>query len=507
MKLNIFKIPKDKVGNLKDKFELLGLKNINSSEQGVWKADFYFSKDIDPVQIPWVETYKDFFSEDKPENKIYFCAYIWENEKYCFALSYGKSHFYLRQFCDHDFGIHIAKRIANQKDIRQKSSKKFAGKKKKEIKSYTKNSQLDIESGESIDYLQSSISKDFINDFGKSGKFGSSTLLNPLIGKESLSNFFETIIKIYESPELFKLPRTIILDSSPTTEGYENKLVDEIISSANENTDFTSNGHELVGIDFIFSGQEKYKFSLDGNVSNEFDELTIDELNSFISTYSIPKNQILDIRVHIIKEDTKPFSKTIKESIDYTIDDQNVLLTQGKWMRFNEDYMDQLDEYIDSIDLEEVEKDLLEINDTEPNFNTNLQKHGYSVADKNFSIIKIKTGTLIEAWDSKKDETVYAVKFGTAQKLGYVCDQANNTLELISKKANIKKLDANFKNYCIWLVIENKSLPKKISDINSIILKQKIESWARKCFELGITPKIKISKLEKENKKAKIPSP
>lgn len=506
MKLNIFKIPKDKVANLKDKFESLGLKNINSTEQNGWKADFYFSKDIDPIQIPWVATYKDFFTEDKPENKIFFCAYIWENEKYCFALSYGKSHFYLRQFCDHDFGIHVAKRIANQKDIRQKSSKKFAGRKKKEIKSYTKNSQLDIESGESIDYLQSSISKDFINDFGKTGKFGSSSLLSPLIEKEDLPKFLESIIKIYESPELFKLPRTIILDASPITEGYENKLVEEIIAPK-EGTDFTSNSHELIGIDFIFSGQEKYKFTLENFTSDQFEDLSIDKLNTFISTHSIPKEQILNVRVHIIKEDAKPFSKTVKESMDYIIDDQNVLLTQGKWMKFNEDYMDQLNEYIDNIDLEEVENGLLEITDTESDFNENLKKHGYANADKNFSIIKVKSGTLIEAWDSKKDQTVYAVKFGTAQKLGYVCDQANNTLELISKKANIKKIDANFKNYCIWLVIQNKNLPKKISEINSIILKQKIESWARKCFELGINPKIKMSKLMNENKKAKIPSP
>ncbi|NCO68792.1 MAG: hypothetical protein GW873_09790 [Nitrospirae bacterium] len=506
MKLNIFKISMDKVADLKVKFELLGLKNINSSEQNGWKADFYFSKDIDPIQIPWASTYKEFFAEDKPENKIFFCAYIWENEKYCFALSYGKSHFYLRQFCDHDFGIHIAKRIANQKDIRQKSSKKFAGRKKKEIKSYTKNSQLDIESGESIDYVQSSISKDSILIFGKSGKFGSSALLNPLIGKEALPEFLESLIKVYDSPELFKLPRTVILDNSPITEGYENKLVEEIIASK-DSTDFTSSSHELIGIDFIFSGQEKYKFSLNNYVSEEFEDLSIDKLNSFISTHSIPKEQILNIRVHIAKEDAKPFSKTVKESIDYIIDDQNILLTQGKWMKFNEDYMDQLNDYIDSVDMEEVESDLLEITSTEGNFNKNLKEHGYTDADKNFSIIKVKTGTLIEAWDSKKDETVYAVKFGTAQKLGYVCDQANNTLELISKKANIKKIDANFKNYCIWLVIQNKNLPKKISEINSIILKQKIESWARKCFELGIAPKIKMSRLVKENKQTKIPSP
>ena len=127
MKLNIFKIPKDKVADLKVKFELLGLENINSTEQNGWKANFYFSKDIDPIQIPWVSTYKDFFTEDKPENKIFFCAYLWENEKYCFALSYGKSHFYLRQFCDHDFGIHIAKKILDknrQKNLREERKRK-----------------------------------------------------------------------------------------------------------------------------------------------------------------------------------------------------------------------------------------------------------------------------------------------------------------------------------------------------------------------------------------------
>ena len=100
----------------------------------------------------------------------------------------------------------------------------------------------------------------------------------------------------------------------------------------------------------------------------------------------------------------------------------------------------------------------------------------------------------MEAWDSKKEDTVYAIKFGSTQKLGYVCDQANATLELITKKANIKKLDEDFKSYCLWIGVENKNIPEKLSAIKSIIFKQKIESWARKCSEFGITPKVKISK-------------
>jgi hypothetical protein len=151
MKLNIFKIPKDRVKDLKDKFKSpsLGLKIINSQKIENYQSEFYFSEDVKKIEIPWVETYSEFFIENKPANTVYFACYLWESSEYCFALSYGKCHFYLRQFCDHDFGTYIAKRIANKVDIRQKSSKKFAGKKKKEIKSYTKNSKLDIESGES----------------------------------------------------------------------------------------------------------------------------------------------------------------------------------------------------------------------------------------------------------------------------------------------------------------------------------------------------------------------
>ena len=96
MKLNIFKIPKDKVDDLKEKFTSLGLESINFLESGQWKANFYFSKNIDPKPISWVEVYKDFFIDGEPKNLIYFATYIWENDKYCFGISYGKSHFYLR---------------------------------------------------------------------------------------------------------------------------------------------------------------------------------------------------------------------------------------------------------------------------------------------------------------------------------------------------------------------------------------------------------------------------
>jgi len=122
MRLNIFSIPKENISDLKDKFKKLGLKSIKNHSENGWEINFYFSSEVDKTPISWVKIYKDFFPDETPSNILYFSVYLWERGDKCFALSYGKSHFYLRQFCDHDFGIEVAKRIANEKDIRQKSA-------------------------------------------------------------------------------------------------------------------------------------------------------------------------------------------------------------------------------------------------------------------------------------------------------------------------------------------------------------------------------------------------
>ena len=497
MKLNIFRIKKDRVRDLKDKLKYLKLKDVYSTTEKGYQCDFYFSEEPAPTKIPWVETYKELFSEE-PTNKIYCACYIWENDEYCFALSYGKTHFYLRQFCDHDFGTEVAKRIANGSDVRQKSSKKFAGKKKKEIKSYTKNSKLDIESGESIDYLQASIIDEQKINFGKSGKFGSSVLVVPEIEKDKLPEFFNSLILVMNLKEQFPLPRTTVIDSATAGAVYENKLVDEIMTSAGT-TDFTSNSHELYGVDFVFSGQEKYKFSWRNNESEYIEELSIESLQKYATDNNIPKDELLSVKVEVEKEDnTKSFTKSVRDSLDYIVGDEMVILSQGRWMSFNQDYNDQLDDYIDGIDLEKVEEDLIDISPiSEGDFNKLMESRGYSNMDKDFSKIKIPKTTLVEAWDLQKDDTVYAVKFGTTQKVGYVCDQSTNTLELFNKKSNIKKLGINFKNYCLWIGFDRSTKITKLSEIKSIIFKQKIESWARKCWEYGIEPKIKISYIKR----------
>lgn len=102
-------------------------------------------------------------------------------------------------------------------------------------------------------------------------------------------------------------------------------------------------------------------------------------------------------------------------------------------MVFNQDYLNFLDDSLKEIVVEATEPQFKKVAVGEPEFNGSdaILNAGYSVADKNFDIYKTNAATPIEAWDLQRGSRVYAVKFGTAQKLGYVCDQAVN--EVISE--------------------------------------------------------------------------
>lgn len=496
MKLNIFSVPPENVAALKGKFQDVGLEAIHVGTDSEWNVAFYFSEEQQPAPIPWVDTFRDFFGDRRPRNLIYFAAYVFERPGHCHVLTYGKAHFYVRAFCDHDFGTEVAKRLADEGDIKQKASKKFAGKRKKEIRSYTSNTRLDIESGESIDYLQASIIVSARKDFGRTAKFGSSALFNAPITKTEIGQLLDKIIEALASPPSFALPRTARVTDEAEIDRYDALLLDAIIGDDNQ-TEFTHSAHDIVGVDFVFSGNEQYTLTARRHHALVLGDAELDlaALRTYVGGERIGRGDILDIRIKIENEGQNAYSRRLKESLDYIVDGENVMLSQGRWLRFNEDYIDQLNGYVDGIAVESTEETLKVISSEEGDFNDSSEVAGlgYVKADKDFSKIRTRVSTPIEAWDLQKGDTVYAVKFATAQKLGYVCDQATAVLEILRNNANLKKIDPNLRAYCLWLGFRTVKIPARISEVNSIILKQKLDAWARRCRELGIEPKLKFS--------------
>jgi uncharacterized protein (TIGR04141 family) len=491
MKLNIFRIPVENIDSLKAKLNEVGMTVVYSATVNGWETEFYFSNEPEPVAIPWVEEFSQELASlgTRPTNSLHYGAFIWHSTGYCFALSFGKSHFYLREFCNSEFGLDMARRIGERDDVRQKAARRYAGRRKKEIRSYQRDTQLDVESGESIDYLQSSTIDSA--RWGSSAKFGTSMLVNPPIDHDALPRFLGYVQEELAKNPLYQLPRIEVVTDAADITRYDQELLQAILT---ETAEFQEEGHQLVGVEFVFSGAQEYSFRYARARSATFTFLSMSELRAFIRENGVGNDQLFDVKVRVTREDSKEYSQNLKQTLEYSIENERVFLQRGKWVRFNEDYAETLDKYIDeAIELDAtIEADLAEITSAEPEFNDDMLKRGYEVADKDFSIIQLR-GYKIEAWDLKKGRTVYAVKFGTAQDIGYVCDQAVNVLEIFrNEPATFKGIDLD--SYCLWLVLERVNPVTKLSQLKSIISKQKMDAWARKCRELGIRPMVRISR-------------
>jgi uncharacterized protein (TIGR04141 family) len=499
VRVNIFRIPAAEVEACKAKLVASQMQVIKQVDQAGWHGEFFYSTNPSYIPVGWAKTYAEYFEGVKaPSNLNHWAAFVLTKGDRCYVLGYGKAHFYLRPFCDYDFGIEVAKRIANEADTRQTASRRFQGTKKKDIKTFANNTLLDVESGESVDYIQAGVTVAERPTFGKSGKFGSSALLTPDIEPAGIGSFLNKLDAELAKPARFPLPRTTIITEPEEIARFDELLLDELTSNIGA-TEFTHNSFDLYGVDFVFSNDGAFAISCPGKPKLELEHLSVGDLKTYISDNHLERKDILRIKVRHDPEDAIGFNRELKETLDFIADDEQVLLTGGKWMHFNQDYLDFLDEFLRSIEVEETEPEFLQIFDDEPAFNisADVKSAGYDVADKNFSILKTKSSTPIEAWDLRKGSRVYAVKFGTAQKLNYVCDQSTAVLELLRNKAGVRKVP-NFQSYCLWLGYRGKKQLHGIADTGSIILKQKIEIWARKAREVGVEPVIKISRKMKQ---------
>jgi uncharacterized protein (TIGR04141 family) len=476
---------------------------IKQTTQNGWSGQFYYSTHPASKPTGWAKTYSSYFSDEfkPPSSRAYWASYVFTKGDRCYVLSYGKAHFYIRTHCDYDFGIEVAKRIANEGDIRQTASKRFQGTKKKDIRSYANDTALDIESGESVDYLQAGIVSANRATFGTTGKFGVSVLLNPKIGLPELGKFLNELDYVMGTPARFALPRTTIITEADEVARFDEVLLDELTSDIGT-TEFTHNSYDLFGVDFVFSNDGTFTIKAPAKPALELDHLSVGDLKTYITDEGVARDNILRIKVKLDSDEVPSFNRPLKETLDFIADEERVVLTGGKWMHFNQDYLDFLDEALSMIEIEptETEFELIEMTETAFNTSDEVKVAGYTVADKDFKVLKTKASTPIEAWDLQREQTVYAVKFGTPQKLNYVVDQATNVLEILRNKANVNKIP-NFDRYCLWIGYRAQKPVTDITVTGSIIFKQKLEIWSRKAREVGVVPVLKISQTKKRPNK------
>ena len=263
-KYNIFRIRKSSEIALYEKLtsDNVGLKKIYEEDVSNFNVKFLFSTDPDEAKIWWLEQYEAFFEEhDLPRNLIYFAAVIISNAHCCYAVSLGKSHFFLREYCEFDFGLRMAERIANLKKPRSKNSQYFQSKRSKTIVSYKQGYDLDYDSGESLSFLRSETTSR--KKWGKVASFGHSLQLSVSEPPKNLVKVVKRIEKALAQPPKRVIPKTEIVKDPNLIQKLDQSLVSEI-EGVDESTNLQVDEFSVSGVDFVFNDQYQYSLFLRG---------------------------------------------------------------------------------------------------------------------------------------------------------------------------------------------------------------------------------------------------
>lgn len=507
-KINLYKIPIEKKEDLIKKFEEIELTLLKSVKNSGYILSFYYSKNIDKTCTPvwWAKMYKDFLNDESPNNKSPFACLLIQKDNILYANSLGKTHFYLNNFCDYNFGIEISTRIIDESSTDMKNSRLFGGNEKSSITSYIANTKIDYDSAESIYFLKGkSINKKL---YGKKIQCGTSLCL---CIKDFTPYDFPFLINNIEK-ELTKKPLFEIPTSKKITDkNIISQLDKNLIKLIKEEKTFVSiNETQLSGVDFIFHKDDKLKFIYKRKCYELDDNTSIISIKDFLNDYHIDfdLNVINKSIIQVTTNTDRKYNKPFKYFIDY-VDENRNFLKDGYWHQLNQIYIDILHKKINQIPLEikddsynYYEKDFIIFKEK------NTEEYWY--AEKYFNHIQSfekgfanldRTRTdfdsyHIEISDLYKDETLYIVKIGKPQKLNYAIDQANTTLKYLTeheKKVTLSNgNEVNPKSLVLWFILERKPI-EKLTDIKSIIFLMKLSNWSKNVRKHELDPKIWIS--------------
>jgi len=512
-KFNIYKMDKVKESSLLEKLKAVGLSRSGQKIVDGFTLSFYLSQEPEAIDIWWTDLYAEYLGTDaKPKNKAYFAVFLVSNNSLLYAISMGKSHFYLKDFCDTDFGINLAERIADNSNLKLKNSKLFGGKKSKTIISYQENSEFEYDSGESIQYVKAKTLD--IEKWGKVGSFGNSAQLYLEITPNDLPELVKSIEEELQKDPKILLPRATTISDKVKIAELDKKLAQEILNSTNAGLQPAE--ATVSGVDFVFLDKNQYRFIFDRQHQDIEGEPNLATLRDFINQQNIDLVvSINDIKIKVCDEHNKGYIKPLKYFLDY-VDDERHFLLDGKWHIFNQNYIEFLKKQID----ERITLEIPNINFSnsaftqwrnslsdeertvhgyaEYYFNSQQESDGYKNLDR--AIETLQQRYKIEKLDLYKDTTAFFVKIGTPQKLGYTIDQAVTTIKILQSQTStiqINGQDIKPKGICLWLIFDRQSKITKISEIKSLIFLIKLAEWQRQCANAGYNPIVRVGYRQK----------
>lgn len=452
---------------------------------------------------------------------------ISHNDLY-YALTFGHSYYHINVNADINWAFDFAQRV-NYNSIKSLEVNIPNSMINKRINSYIDYSYLDIGSGEALSkldaYLTSDNNSSPITDRVNIGNSIKVTL------KENNLNHVAMVIEyinftIENENIKTKIPRFKQVNDENKIINWEKILEDYLMGNSDKEINFHLDFNNYFNQDssnISLNWIDKFEYRL-SDFKKEVNSLEFYELKDFLKNIDNDKIDNVLEDLTIIFNFESEFSIPLKQLLFFDYLDENVLLIDGIWYEYNQDYLDYLKESMDEIKIDdgdlypfkntEYYNFLKEkgkcLNCSEEEFMENKYKeyaqegdfNEYLSVKKDFTLLDKRNdffeGHIVEIADLYKENTIYAVKIGNINKMVYVIDQSINGLKFIhDKKTN--KLDKNdLLNVCIWIILDRKTKIKSLNDIRSIIFKNKLDNWKKEVRLMGYTPIVKISYKEKK---------
>lgn len=523
---NIYKIKQAKLDQLKEKLDAVGLCEQKTRVSNNYSMTFYFSENITGNDVWWWETYREFFNDDvvQPFNMFYFgvllCRHI-EKPECIYAVSLGKSHFYLSKFIQPDFGIELAVRMADESTILLKKSRYFAGTKRQDVSSYQQFQPSGYEPGESVDHLKLRASDTDL--WGERNIiFADSIQMNMNRDPLGLAEIFDRIEESMEDEEIIRLPKL-----EPVADELSYDLDGILLNSIKArlgNVDVEEFHVYGVAICFRFHDYN-YRLSAKrpGNAGvhrkHIGSSLTVDDISDFLIEHD-DIDDINAVRVQFRIGDHGQFTQELKEVLDIPIahGGYHYFLRNGCWYKFNQTFMDYLKGSLDTIltvqkepldeadyirwredkqrriEADEYVDDRLTYRETYFN-KKQCEDYGYELMDRQLtqlqSMERGRKQYRVEVADLFKDQEIISVKISSSSvDLIYNIEQSRDAVELIMRGEI--GFDRRITSAALWFVLEKEV--HRITEFNSIQFLLAIESWHKLVGSFGLTPKIYISK-------------
>lgn len=558
-KVNLYKIDNfvDFTNDLNENYEKFVDESVlipSSEDNWVYDMNLYYKTDDEKNNLSWqwiFEQFKGNKFNDKFNHKpkaILLIKLCKKNEDHdstffreIFAVSFGQAYHTIDKYANKEWVFEIIKRL-KYTQLRTMAITMPNSRNNRRINTYYGNATLDWGSGEAITNLKAKINAESIDlPFDETIQMGNS--INVKIKENKLEFIAKLIDFTYDilnfNVQYKNLPYFKKITNQKKVKNLEENLnhkFNELLIDSSLDYDFDISEYNVMSSNISFLNEEVYYkyYGENGNsVSENLEQLNVTNLLNFIKKVQkdFPDENINLFNVHILfkTKENENSNWGIKKFIFFVDNDSNALLIDGAWNKFDNNYINFLNDSIDKITVESDNKYDLNSDEylrfiknennsncfTEEIFNQFMNKcYHYELYDRKNEMWEKYKVEIMDLYDPV-NKIFFAVKIGAeSSKLSYVFDQCINGLIYLEQEE--PKKYADIKKVCIWIIYDKEGTPfatdisykengqRKVNlkNLNLLIVKTRLDEWRKFITSKGFEPIVRVNFKPKSKIKA-----